>query len=153
MKPRRVVLLVFAACIVATAARAQPPADVTIQVGECIALEDAAERHACFDRQVEAALEDTGGAVDAESAPASAEKHSPPTQPAPIVSTIAALSQLRPNVYLIELENGQTWRQVTSQRYTLRVGREVTLHATRWGDTYRLQAAGANDFIQVEKVR
>jgi hypothetical protein len=163
MKPHRVVLLVSAACMVEAVARAQPPADLSIQVGECIALEDAAERHACFDRQVEAALEDTGGAVDAEGAPASNEDDPPPTQPteatpdaavpAPIVSNIVALSQLRPNVYLIELENGQTWRQVTSQRYALRVGREVTLHATRWGDTYRLQAAGANDFIQVERVR
>jgi hypothetical protein len=149
MKPHRVVLLASVACLVDAIARAQPPSDLTIQVGECIALESAAERHACFDRQVEAALKADAGAVDAEDAPAGAVD----PVPEPIVSSIAALSQLRPNQYLIELENGQAWRQVTTQRYALRVGRAVTISATRWGDTYRLQTADASDYIQVERVR
>jgi hypothetical protein len=181
MKPHRVVLLASVACLVDAIARAQPPADLSIQVGECIALESAAERHACFDRQVEAALKADAGAVDAEDAPAGAvdtvpapggaeteaapapagpaaatsatDTSEPPPVPEPIVSSIAALSQLRPNQYLIELENGQAWRQVTTQRYALRVGRAVTISATRWGDTYRLQTADASDYIQVERVR
>jgi hypothetical protein len=181
MKPHRVVLLVSVGCLVDAIGRAQPPSDLTIQVAECIALESTAERHACFDRQVEAALKDDANTVDAEAAPAGAvdavappggakteaapapagpapassatDTSETPPVPEPIVSSIAALSQLRPNQFLIELDNGQTWRQVTTQRYALRVGREVTISATRWGDTYRLQTADASDYIQVERVR
>jgi hypothetical protein len=198
MKPHRAVLLVSVGCFVDAIGRAQPPSDLTIQVGECIALESTAERHACFDRQVEAALKDAGGGVEPEAtaagteteatprsteaapapappataapepaAPASASTSAEPAgsdapvatdtaespPPEPIVGSITALTQLRPNQFLIELENGQTWRQVTTQRYALRVGREVTIYATRWGDTYRLQTADASDFIQVERVR
>lgn len=157
---------------------AQAAGDLTIAVGECIELESDDERLACFDRRVDAALADGSGArsdtdgspangsaapsrgASPARAPALAEEAAQaglprPTQPQPaqILSRIAALDERLPNSYLITLENGQTWRQVRSERYSLRVGHHVRIYPTRWGNSYRLTAEESRGFIQVERVR
>jgi hypothetical protein len=173
MKPGRLVLLVSAGYMGWSPAGAQSAGDLSIQVGECVELESAAERYACFERQVDAALaEDPAGASDAEvarsvegdepvevaeqppsGAQESARSAAEAEQPEQFVSSIAALTERLPNEYVITLENGQTWRQVGAQRYPLRVGHHVRIYPTRWGDSYRLRAEGLNSFIQVERVR
>ena len=66
---------------------------------------------------------------------------------------VTALRETVPNAYLITLDNGQVWRQNRAQEYPLQPGQRVTLHATRWGHSYRLSVASLNGFIQVERVR
>jgi len=70
-----------------------------------------------------------------------------------IAATVTALKETVPNVYLITLDNGQVWRQNSSQRYPLQPGQRVTLSRTQWGGAYRLNAEGLHGFIQVERVR
>lgn len=156
--------------------------DLSIQVGECVELETVAERYACYERQVAAALteahresthddevarssrrddpvqgaEQTPSAHDPARSAAPdglADAPSEAEQPGQIVSTIAVLTERLPNEHVITLENGQTWRQKGTDRYPLRVGHRVRIFATRWGDSYRLAAEELNGFIQVERVR
>jgi hypothetical protein len=122
-----------AAVIWAVAGHAQP-ADVNIEVSECIALESELERYACFERLTEAALAE-------------------PAPPEEIRSAIAALDERRPNEHLITLENGQVWRQSLAKRYPLRVGQAIRIYPTRWGDSFRLTAIESNGYIQVERMQ
>lgn len=156
---------------------ARAAGDPSIEVGECIEIESAGERLACFDRQVDAALTEQSESTDdnivpgVQNAPDDSPARGPTSpsrdasparaplvaeeagQPEQIVSRIVALDERLPNAYLITLENGQTWRQVRSERYALRVGHHVRLHPTRWGSSYRLTAEESKGFIQVERVR
>lgn len=70
-----------------------------------------------------------------------------------IVATITSLRELQPNTYVIDLDNGQVWRQSSPKRYFLRVGAEVHLVPTSWGVSYRLTDPNVGNFIQVERVR
>lgn len=158
---------------------AQAAGDLFIEVGECIELESTNERLACFERRVDAALtEQSGGEREANvpgvqsarddsaanGAPSShdASPADTPTvveeaeqseQSEQIVSRIVALDERLPNAYVITLENGQTWRQVRSERYPLRVDHHVRIYPTRWGNSYRLTTEESRGFIQVERVR
>jgi hypothetical protein len=154
----------------APAGFAQVAGDLSIQVGECVELTLPQERYACFERQVDAALTKTD-ALDVHStrsaAPTSSARQPPSAvgavdpsgrvqkteQTEQLVSTVAALHEVLPNQYLITLENGQTWRQMTSERYPLRIGHHVRVYSTRWGDSHRLTAEESKGYIQVERVR
>ena len=68
-------------------------------------------------------------------------------------STISKLREYIPGRYLITLENGQAWRQMVAERYRLRVGHNVRIYPSRWGESFRLSAEGLKGFIQVERVR
>jgi hypothetical protein len=70
-----------------------------------------------------------------------------------ITGTVAGLDEVRPGAYVITLENGQSWRQMSTKRYPLRVGHRVTIYPTRWGRSYRLAVEELSDFIQVERLR
>ena len=72
-----------------------------------------------------------------------------------IVGIVASLTETVPKAWMITLEDGQVWRQTYPERYPLRVGQRVTLHSTRWGDSWRLTAEGLTGYgyIQVERVR
>lgn len=169
MAARRCVELlpaVGAALVWATMGNAQP-ANVYIEVSECIALRSDAERFDCFERLTAAALSDAGSSGRAENPlPRPAERSSagpidvfvqspPPLSrglPDEIRSSIVALDERRPNEHVIALDNGQVWRQAQAKRYPLRVGQDVRVYATRWGDSYRLSAIELNGYIQVERI-
>jgi hypothetical protein len=68
-------------------------------------------------------------------------------------STISKLNEIVLGRYLITLENGQVWRQMVGKHYRLRVGHNVRIYPTRWGESYRLSAEGVKGYIQVERVR
>lgn len=69
-------------------------------------------------------------------------------------STITALSETVPNAYMITLENGQVWRQMTpDSTYRLQVGHAVRIYPSRWGSNFRLSAEPLRGFIQVQQVR
>ena len=145
---------------------AQAPGDLSIEVSECVELTSDLERYACYERLTEAALsERASGEADTSDVPVppldsskattehKTERPAEEAESADIFSTIAALDEVRPNVYTVTLENGQIWRQAGSQRYPLRVGFEVRIYPSRWGGLYRLSAIDRNGFIQVERIR
>ena len=68
-------------------------------------------------------------------------------------STVSKLKEMIPGRYLITLENGQVWQQTVGKRYQLRVGHNVRIYPTRWGDSFRLSAEGLKGYIQVDRVR
>lgn len=70
-----------------------------------------------------------------------------------IVATITSIREVQPNTYVINLDNGQVWRQSAAKRYYLREGAEVHLVPTAWGESYRLTDPDVGNFIQVERVR
>lgn len=69
-----------------------------------------------------------------------------------LMGKVAELKRYVPNMWLITLENGQQWRQMTGRRYNLKVGDEVRIYPSGWGDNYRLSATNLTAFIQVERV-
>ncbi len=69
-----------------------------------------------------------------------------------IVSTITELQQIRPNRWIVTLENGHIWRQMEDKRYQLRVGQDVRVYSTRWGSAYRMSGEGLGSYIQVERI-
>jgi hypothetical protein len=171
------IVLVGSALVGSPAGFAQAAGDLSIQVGECVELTSAAERYACFERQVDAALTEEaetanhagargtqGAAIDTQVRDSDSPSDAEPStraasaaeedgQPGDIVSTIAALDERLPDQYVITLENGQTWHQMTSKRYALRVGQRVRVYSTHWGNSYRLAAEELKGFIQVERLR
>jgi hypothetical protein len=155
------VAVVAAGLVLDPGVQAQEPGSVTIDVSECVELERAEERLACFEREVEARRQP---------APA-ADRTSPAATPAPVAETrrarrdrkespgreiVAKVADLRetvPNTWTITLDNGQIWRQAPPKPYALRPGMEVRLYPTNWGTAYRLTVAELRGFIQVDRVR
>jgi hypothetical protein len=157
--------------------------DVTVDLGECVDLESAEERFACYEARVDAALEERraarptaapGGTADASPAPAAttqvevraservAASQSRSTNERAggegedaeeFFGTVAELQETVPNSYLITLDNGQVWRQNRPKRYLLRPGQRVRIYPTPWGSSFRLTAEDVNGYIQVERVR
>lgn len=73
-------------------------------------------------------------------------------EPDEIVAIVTEIEEFAPNRVRITLDNGDIWRQTQGKRYLLRVGDEVRIYATRWGDDRRLTGQ-SRGFIQVERVR
>lgn len=69
-----------------------------------------------------------------------------------LIDTVASLQEREPNVWLITLESGQQWLQMEGKLYPMRVGEEVRIYPSRWGNAYRLTAPRISSFIQVERV-
>lgn len=68
-----------------------------------------------------------------------------------LIADIAALEERGRNLWLITLENGQTWAQIESKTYRLQVGDSVRIYPTRWGNSYRLTADRVSGYIQVRR--
>jgi hypothetical protein len=150
---------------------AQEADPVTIDARRCIGIESPAERLACFEAQVDDALDEGQNQTDSPAAPVAAAAAAPASsQSAPpkvvevqgdraapseneSVGTIAALRERAPNQYLITLDNGQVWQQRFGQRYPLRVGQRVRIYDSTFGSDQRLQVDGVNGFIQVDRVQ
>jgi hypothetical protein len=154
--------------ILAVPCHAQSEAsDLTIDIGECVELVSALERYDCYERLAQAALAADDGVGNGPGAAArpdpaaatlqarQAQSHGPAAQGSEateVVSAITKLGERRPNEQVITLENGQIWRQTLTKRYPLRIGQEVRIYPTRWGDSYRLSALDRSGFIQVERI-
>ena len=57
------------------------------------------------------------------------------------------------NGWAITLASGQVWYQMYNKRYNLRVGQEVKISPTIWGDNYHLSVKELGSFIQVKRVK
>lgn len=152
---------------------AQGAAPVTIDASRCIELESPAERLACFEAEVDDALDEAENRADAPAPPVAASasasvpdssRSAPPkvvevpgdrAEPSPNewIGSIASLRERAPNQYVITLDNGQVWQQRFGQRYPLRVGQRVRIYDSTFGSDQRLQVDGINGFIQVDRVQ
>jgi hypothetical protein len=158
-----------ATCLAASpAARTQPTNDVTVEIGRCVELESPEERRACYGAEVDAAVRERERSA-ATAAPAAPESRSPrpetdtvrparatrdgsSDQPA-LVAKIAALRETVPNSYLITLDNDEVWRQTRPKWHPLRVGQEVRIYRSSWGNSFRLFVDGLSGYISVERAR
>lgn len=144
-----------------------------IDVYDCVRLEETGARHACYEERAQAAWENSRqDLTEAAPPPASA-----PAKPRPVpaarvaesygfpqraekdpgvpelAATISELRESVPDRFLITLDNGQVWRQMTSKKYRLEVGQQVRIYPTQWGDAFRLTVEELRGFIQVERIR
>jgi hypothetical protein len=164
-----VAIAATAACLAGSpAARAQDSNDVTIEISRCVELESPEERRACYGAEVDAAVRERERSA-ATAAPAAAPTRSPGLeadtdrsrratregsegQPT-LVAKIKALRETVPNSYLITLDNDEVWRQTRPKWHPLRVGQEVKIYPTGWGNSFRLFVDGLSGYIQVERAR
>lgn len=66
---------------------------------------------------------------------------------------IASLASNGEGGWSVTLASGQVWRQNGSRRYNLRVGQEVRIYPSGWGDSYRLSVEELGSFIPVDRAR
>lgn len=171
-----------ACALVAAAAYAQTPESVNVDIAGCVDVETREQQIACYLARVDEAVEahESGATAagsrdpnDLSSAPrdaaqpqsrpqreasAAAAASRPPDEAEEeeeeeIVATITSIREVQPNIYVLNLDNGQVWRQSAPKRYFLREGAEVHLVPTPWGESYRLTDPDVGNFIQVERVR
>lgn len=175
-------LLVLSFALFAPLASGQNEARVVDEVRTCAQLERDTVRLACFDAVARAvgssvsaspapAEDRTRATASVSSAPTPNTPVEPSSaaatfglpaepvrevEPAPeqqLVSWVASLRELQPGRLEITLENGQVWRQTSSDRYALAIGHEVRIYPTRFGRYFRLTAKALRSFVQVERVR
>lgn len=139
---------------------AQNPTPVMIDVSSCLPLESTLERYDCYEKQVKSnqapsikrsSITLTKPVVAKDENFGFPPKEDSDKKITELTSTITALRQTVPNRYLIGLENGQIWRQMTSKRYPLQIGHQVRIYPSKWGSAYRLSVEKLSGFIQVER--
>jgi hypothetical protein len=163
-------------------ALAQQAESLMVDVGECIGIESAEQRFACYEQRVDTALRahfSTAGAAAAQPAqapraggaptsrealppaaaaqavpipPAASRQAAPSDADSEIVATVASVLEVVPNRLQVTLDNGQVWRQTATRQYPLRPGHEVRISHAGLGG-YRLAVEELGGFIRVEQVR
>jgi hypothetical protein len=135
--------LMATCAVTATHATEATDADnpLPVSIRTCMTVKKNAERLACYDQAVEHL---SSGKADAAAAPLSAEsmfgvaastpRASSTTPPAEreelaaVKARVAGLGKTGEGLHVIELDNGQTWRQtVGSATMLLKIGDEVTI--------------------------
>jgi hypothetical protein len=139
---------------------AAQPAAIMVDAAPCVEIESALARLDCFDALARGAAKTSNEprpAVDPQSSdsPAPAATASSTAASAEeLTSEIVGLRELEPGRYEIELENGQLWRQTSSDRYRLQIGQPVRVYRARVGSRFfRLTVPALRGFVQVERVR
>lgn len=162
-------LLAYGICCGTTFGQDNGDDALYVDLSRCIGLEFDADKFACYQERVDAALagDEPSRAPDADAPslratssddlrPDSSDETFPQrrtTEPVEILGTITALRETIPNNWIITLDNGQVWQMNQPKRYPLRVGLEVTLTSTRWGESFRLTAPEHGGYVQVRRVR
>jgi hypothetical protein len=142
------------ALVTVPAAFTQDSESVNVDVGECVNLESAEARFACYEARVEAARPATEAPTEPRTvSQRRADARDEADEAVEIFGTIASLRETVPNSYLITLEDGQVWRQMRPKWYPMRPGQKVRIYPGRLGTAYRLTAGNLNSFVQVERVR
>lgn len=109
------------------------------ELQNCVAIQRNSERLACFDRGIAALTAAPGKTVAAPSAESTfgllSSEHSPETARAvkredleSLTATVRSLGRASDGSLLITLDNGQSWRQLSSGDVLLRVGDSVTIN-------------------------
>jgi hypothetical protein len=161
------------AAVAATAWSAESPRGLNERLVVCADIAETAPRLACFDREVaplRAAARGQGAvvatpspapvvpprpALDEEQLRRSGAEVAAQDASETVQARITELRQLGADVYLVSLDNGQTWRHDNAALGAyLRVGDAVTISKGKLG-TYRLvrDAGKAKDWIRIARVR
>lgn len=162
---RRIVHIGIAILLSSSAAMAaqREPSQLEATLNICAGLRNNTERLACFDRTVMQLHADSADAKPADIAPEAmfgvskqARGAAPADVPdrqelASIRSSVTGLRQAADGSLLVELENGQTWRQVDSRPLALKVGDTVTISRAAF-DSFRI-ASPDNRFGRVQRVQ
>lgn len=148
----------------AGASFAQSSAQLPVDLAECVNLESADERFACYEAQVQDVLEERDATpvsppADADEPRRAAEETARErgatdeerSDSAEVIGTITGLRERLPDSYVITLDNGQVWEQVRPKWYPLRPGLKVRIYPTVWGSSLRLTAVDGNGYIQVQR--
>jgi hypothetical protein len=160
----------FGACALGTAVSyAQPAEGVNVDVAACLELETREAQLECYEARVQETLETRGQGTGTSQQTTSttnrpaAARAEPPLRSQPlfetfdesddIVARVTSVREVEPHQYMIELDNGQVWKQNRPKRYNLRVDAEVRLYPTHWGSSYRLTDPEVKGFIQVERLQ
>lgn len=71
-----------------------------------------------------------------------------------LVDNIAGIKLVQHQTWQITLSSGQVWRQMINRRYALKLGDQVRLQSTGFGNAFRLSAdrLAGSGFIQVERI-
>ena len=69
-----------------------------------------------------------------------------------IYDRIAALEEVYDG-WLVTLESGQMWKQMSRKTYMLKVGQQVKISPAMWGDSFHLSVKELGSFIQVKRVK
>ncbi|MEJ0099241.1 MAG: hypothetical protein WDO12_05615 [Pseudomonadota bacterium] len=163
MKKRAVCLLLLAAVAPTFAAETAPPPGFAA----CAAMQDAAQRLACFDQQMAPrAAPAKPAAPAAQPAPAAStapslgdddlRKKPGAAEAAPDVhATITRLTNAGSTSFMVYLDNGQIWRHDdTYLGPFLRVGEAITITSGTLG-SYRMtrDKSNSHNWIRVSRVR
>jgi hypothetical protein len=153
--------------LVASCGALASPAD---EARKCAALDSDAERLACYDRvfrQAPAAAKETAAATPAKAAKnptddfgysdeqraaqAQTDKEAKSEPPRELRAHVTKLSQKQHGEYVITLDNGQVWYQVTTDwRLVLTVGDEVVIRRGV-SNSYQLRRADDVVFTKVRR--
>ena len=123
----------------------------------CVELHNDFERLACYDRAVEQLNEAEGtlGTVSAEDVFGMIKGAEPQAQPREqlqsITATVSKIRDAADGTRLIELENGQIWRQADSKQLRLESGESVTISRGALG-SFKL-ATSRGRFIRVQRIQ
>lgn len=131
--------------VLATAANAGAAEDLVAAINDCAAMPDSHTRYSCYDRLPALAKSLTAPAIPKTAAVAPAEKKptasSAPgdeSEPTPLITATVESFTFDYGVFVVTLDNGQVWRQVTSLGGSvhLRKGRKdrVTIWRNAFGD-------------------
>jgi len=165
-------LLAYGICCSTAFGQDSDGAALYVELSRCIGLKSDADKFTCYQERVDAALagREPAGAPDTAHSAADGRTASTDelresssdddtfpqrrtTVPVEISGTITALRETIPNNWIITLDNGQVWQMNQPKRYPLRVGLEVELTSTRWGESFRLSAPEHGGFVQVRRAR
>jgi hypothetical protein len=135
-------------------------AELDPRLRACTTLGNDFERLACYDRTMEQLVtgtDDTGTTVTAQDV-FGMEKGAQPTVKTPpredirsIAAVVREIRELKDGTRLIELENGQVWRQSDTKRISLMSGDNVTITRAALG-SFKLVTSGGS-FVRVQRVR
>jgi hypothetical protein len=156
----KIQLAVIALAATSRAFAAEPAAVSMDRVLACAGIADAATRLECFDRSVAATRAPPASTAPVTATPAVEAQPKAREQPqAPAEETVQAhITEARKangGLYLIVLDNGQTWRhEQGSMEPYLKVGEAVTIRRGTLG-SYRLtlDSGNAKNWVRVSRIR
>jgi hypothetical protein len=150
-------------CIVAIALLTGLPASAAENAASadralaCSDIKDAAARLECFDRSAAAAREPVATAmpVAPPAQPATPQAAGKPAEQLPLHARIIETRKASGGLYLVILDNGQTWRHESgSMEPYLKVGEAVTIRKGSLGShRLTLDSGKAKNWVRVTRVR
>jgi hypothetical protein len=147
--------------VTAAFAAEKPIERIPAELRSCLAIERNTERLACFDRGVAVLLgsgnlaapspESSFGMVANTPRPNSAKVAEAPDDVKSVRSRVKTISPAADGGSIVELDNGQVWRQISGGAMLLKIGDEVTINRAALGSFQMIVPSGRNG--KVKRIR